>query len=194
MSRVAYYRVSTADQSVESQRSAMGGAFDREFVDEGISGATLAGDRPGFAELLKYLRTGDAVCVYEISRLGRDAIDVQKTVRDLIAADVTVEVHGLGIISKGAGEIIVAVLAQVAAMERDRIRERCESGRAAARAALQATGRTHRGKVSMGRPKAADPVTVAAWRRANGASIRDTATQFGLSRATVTRYCGTTAQ
>jgi putative DNA-invertase from lambdoid prophage Rac len=194
MTRIAYYRVSTADQSVEAQRTAMGGAFDREFLDEGISGGTLAAQRPGFSALLSYVREGDTVSVYAIDRLGRDAIDVQTTVRDLMAKKVSIDVRGLGIIAKGAGEIIVAVLAQVAEMERERIRERCEAGRNAAKASLQATGRTHRGKLSLGRPKAADPREVAAWRSANGASIAGTAAQFGLSPATVKRYCGVAAQ
>ena len=189
MSRIAYYRVSTSDQSIEAQRSALGGSFDKEFRDEGVSGGTLASDRPGFAALFSYIREGDTLAVYAIDRLGRDAIDVQKTVRDLMNKGVTVEVRGLGTISKGAGEIIVAVLAQVAEMERERIRERCEAGRIAAKASLAATGRTHRGKVSLGRPKAADAAAVAAWRRENGASIAATAAHFELSEATVKRYC-----
>lgn len=101
--------------------------------------------------------------------------------------------RGLGTIAKGAGENIVAVLAQVAELERERIRERWRSGRNAARASLNATGRTHRGKVSMGRPKAADPVAVASWRRENAASIAATAREFQLSEATVKRYCGAVA-
>lgn len=108
-------------------------------------------------------------------RLGRDAFDVQATVRKLIDKGVTVEVLGLGAIAKGVGELIVAVLAQIADMERNRIEERCNASREAARAALQATGRTHRGKVSLGRPFAADAAHVVQWRRDNGASIKATA-------------------
>jgi putative DNA-invertase from lambdoid prophage Rac len=171
----------------------MGGRFEREFTDEGVSGGTLAADRRGFAALLSYIREGDTLHVYAIDRLGRDAIDVQKTVRDLMARGVSIDVRGLGTISKGAGEIIVAVLAQVAEMERERIRERCEAGRNAAKAALRETGRTHRGKVSMGRPKAAEPATVAHWRRENSASIAATAAEFRLSEATVKRYCAHSA-
>lgn len=189
MSRVAYFRCSTADQSVEAQRQALGGGFDREFVDDGVSGATRAEDRPGFAALLSYAREGDTVHVYAIDRLGRDALDVQAMVRRLIDEGVTVDVRGLGPIGRGVGELIVAVLAQVAEMERNRIRERCESGRAAARIALATTGKTHRGKASLGRPKAGDQVAVAAWRKANNASIAQTATEFGMSAATVKRYC-----
>lgn len=189
MSRIAYYRVSTGEQSVESQREALGGGFDREFVDEGVSGATLAADRQGFGALLDYVREGDSVHVYAVDRLGRDALDIQSTVRRLLQKGVVVEVLGLGAIGRGVGELILAVLAQIADMERARIKERCAAGRNAARAALLTDGRTHRGKLSLGRPRAAEPSVVAAWRRDHNASIAQTAVNFDLSRATVKRYC-----
>jgi len=191
MSRIAYYRVSSRDQSIEAQRQALGGDFDKEFDDSGVSGAIPAAGRPGFGKLLSYIREGDTLYVYAIDRLGRDALDVQATVRALMDKGITLDVRGLGPIGKGVGELIVAVLAQVADMERNRIVERCEGGRAAARAALAATGKTHRGKASLGRPKAADPAEVATWRRDNNASITKTMAQFGLSKATVARYCAT---
>ena len=187
--RVAYYRVSTGDQSIEAQRHALGGQFDAEYEDIGVSGGTMAAGRPGFAKLLEQIRTGDTLCVYAVDRLGRDALDVQTTVRRLIEAGVTVDIHGLGQIGRGVGEIILAVLAQVADMARQKIRERTEAGRAAARVALRATGKTHRGKNSLGRPKAADSAVVVSWRRDSKASIRETALHFRLSDATVKRYC-----
>lgn len=193
MSRIAYYRCSTADQSIEAQRHALGGVFDKEFQDEGISGATRAQDRPGFAALLSYVREGDTVCLYALDRLGRDALDVQATVRSLLDKGVVLDVRGIGPVGRGAGEIVVAVLAQIADLERQRIKERCDAGRSAARDALKSTGRTHRGKVSLGRPMAADAAEVAAWRKANGKSIRETCDHFGLSKATVARYCASGA-
>lgn len=186
--RIAYFRVSTADQSIEAQRAGMGGTFDQEFSDEGVSGGVLAADRPGFAAMLATLRQGDTVHVYAVDRLGRDALDVQATVRRLLDAGVTVDVHGLGPIGRGVGELILAVLAQVAEMERRRIAERTAAGRQVARESLRATGRTHKGKESLGRPYAADAAAVVAWRKANGASIAQTAAHFGLSQATVKRY------
>jgi len=188
MHRIAYYRVSTGDQSIEAQRASLGGGFDQEFSDEGISGATVAATRPGFSDLLTKVRSGDTLHVYAVDRLGRDALDVQTTVRRLLDMDVTVHVHGLGPIGRGVGELILAVLAQIADMERQRIAERTRAGREVARAALTATGRTHRGKSSLGRPMAQDGTAVNLWRRENGASIADTAKQFGLSLATVKRY------
>lgn len=204
MAHIAYLRVSTSDQSVESQRhallqSANSGRFDKEFKDEGVSGAVPAALRPGFAALLSFVREGDTLHVYAVDRLGRDALDVQATVRRLIERGVTVDIHGLGPIAKGVGELILAVLAQVADMERSRIKERTAAGRNRARDSLEATGRTHRGKLSMGRPRGTvgkpgertvvDPSSVSRWREANGKSISETAAHWGLSTASVKRYC-----
>lgn len=189
--RIAYFRVSTTEQSIEAQRTALGGAFSKEFKDEGVSGAVPAVQRPAFASLLAYAREGDTVCVYAVDRLGRDALDVQATVRTLLNRGVAVEVFGLGLIARGVGELILAVLAQVADMERGRIIERTEQGRRTAREALATTGKTHRGKASLGRPAKGDAAAVKAWRQTNSASISQTAAHFGLSTATVKRYATT---
>lgn len=192
MTRIAYYRVSTSDQSIESQRHAMGSEFAMEFQDEGVSGATPAAERPGFASMLatiKAMKHKPELCVFAVDRLGRDSIDVQTTVRDLRAMGVRIHIHGLGTIEGDAGELLLTLLAQFAQMERNRIRARAEAGRVVARMSLEATGLTHKGKVSLGRPKAADAAKVAAWRLTNGASIAATALHWGLSLATVKRYC-----
>lgn len=189
MTRIAYFRVSTRDQSIEAQRAALGGGFAKEFTDEGVSGATLAADRPGFSQLLSYVREGDEVHVYAIDRLGRDALDVQATVRRMINSGVIVHVYGLGPIAKGVGELIVAVLAQVANMERDRITERCQNGRALAKEMLDRTGQTHRGKTKLGRAPKLSAKNVKDWRDMHGASILDTSKHFDISTATVKRYC-----
>jgi putative DNA-invertase from lambdoid prophage Rac len=193
MAHIAYYRVSTADQSIETQRAVLAQrqTMDREFKDEGVSGAVLAADRPGFGALLEYIREGDTLHVYAVDRLGRDAIDVQHTIRALIAKGVAVEIRGLGKIAKGVGELIIAVLAQVADMERQRIAERTAAGRELARATLAATGRTHRGKESLGRPPRENADAVRAWRTEHRASIKETALHFGLSESTVKRYWAT---
>ena len=194
MSLIAYYRVSTHDQSIETQRKILSNfigvaEFDKEFHDEGVSGATPAAYRIGFKALLDYIREGDTLYVYAVDRLGRDALDVKSTIRDLLNKNVTVVVHGLGAIGKGVGELIIAVLAQVSDMERQRINERTAHGRETARISLEATGKTHRGKDSLGRPVKADAKAVVEWRKVNNASISKTAKQFGLSESTIKRYC-----
>jgi putative DNA-invertase from lambdoid prophage Rac len=198
MANIAYFRVSTVDQSTASQRHVMtraGGVekFAREFSDEGVSGSVPAANRPGFSELLSFIREGDTLHVYAIDRLGRDALDVQATVRALLGKGVAVHVQGVGSIGRGVGELILAVLAQIADIERQRIRERTEAGRSKARASLAETGLTHKGKASMGRPNLHDPVIVTQWRLENGASITETAKHFDCSPASVKRYCAAAA-
>jgi putative DNA-invertase from lambdoid prophage Rac len=191
MAHIAYYRVSDKSQSIASQRSALsdGIIFDKEFQDEGVSGGIPALHRPGFNALLAYIREGDTLHVYAIDRLGRDAIDVQMTIKLLLAKKVTVNVRGLGPIAPGVGELIVAVLAQVAEMERTRINERTAGGRKLAKETHAATGKTHKGKDTLGRPAKGDAAAVVAWKEANKASISATAKHFGLSDSTVKRYC-----
>jgi putative DNA-invertase from lambdoid prophage Rac len=189
MARIAYYRTSTSEQSIESQRTALGGPFDEEFKDEGVSGGTLAASRPNFSKLLTYIRSGDTLYVYAVDRLGRDAIDVQTTVRDLLSKGVSVHIHGLGPIGTGAGELILAVLAQVASMEKARINERTAAGRVTAQEHLKLYGLTHKGKRSMGRPLEGKPDEVRSWKLVNTASLSQTAKQFNLSLSTVKRYC-----
>ena len=203
---VAYLRVSTRDQSVHAQRSALAKAgcpaFDREVIDEGISGATMASQRPGFSTLLApgALRKGDTLYVFAIDRLGRDSIDVQTTVRDLLAKGVALYVLGLGLIVGDVGRLLLALLAQLSEMERNRIRDRTEAGMHAARASLAATGKTHRGKLSMGRPLGTgkggvtvDPAALVRWRLKHQASIAKTADHFKVSESSVKRYCSSAA-
>ena len=189
MAKILYLRCSSASQSVESQRSAMMhvGPFDREFVDEGVSGSVLAAARPGFSALLSFVREGDQLYFWALDRCGRDALDVQSTIRNLLDRGVDVHVNGLGQIGRGVGEIVLAVVAQIADLERQKIIDRCESGRAAARASLAETGRTHRGKISLGRPASTDASAVKKWRTDNAASISTTAAHFKISAATVKR-------
>lgn len=191
MSHIAYYSVSTNSQSIDAQKAALTHPklIDKCFKDEGVSGAIPAIQRPGFGAMLDYVREGDTIHVYAVDRLGRDAIDVQTTIRALLKKGVTVEVNGLGSIGPGVGELIVAVLAQVADMERARINERTANGRTLAKASLAATGKTHRGKDGLGRPVKADGAAVKAWRTENRASISAAAAHFGLSDSTVKRYC-----
>jgi putative DNA-invertase from lambdoid prophage Rac len=199
MAHIAYFRVSTTDQSMESQRQALlrsvgANGFDKEFGDEGVSGSVLAADRPQFAALLHYIREGDTLHVYAVDRLGRDALDVQSTVRALLNKGVTVDIHGLGPIGRGVGELILAVLAQVADMERRKIIERTAAGREVARALLAQGKPTQHGKASLGRPAGrvaggqVVPQEVAEWRKVNSASIAATAQHWNLSTASVKRY------
>ena len=204
---VYYLRVSTKDQTIESQRTALGidsrTEADHVFSDEGVSGATDALDRPGFAACARFCRKGDILKVTALDRLGRNAIDVQRTFALLIGKGVIVDVLGMGVVAGDVGTLLVTILSGVAQMERARIAQRTEAGREAARRHLAATGTTHRGKASLGRPKGivgaagegrlVDPQAVIEWKRTHGKSIAETAAHFGLSASTVKRYGAATA-
>lgn len=192
MNHVAYFRVSTNDQSIASQRSALLSSasltkFDKEFSDVGISGATLANSRKGFGDLKAYLRNGDTLYIYSLDRLGRDAIDIQMVVRDFLEVGVKVFVVGIGLLDAMAGQIVVAVLAQVAQLERTRINERTAAGRKIAKETFAKTGKTHKGKTSLGRPATIPYREVTQWRKTNKASLSTTASHFGISVASVKR-------
>jgi hypothetical protein len=49
-------------------------------------------------------------------------------------------------------------------MERQRITERTSLGKSLAKASLASTGKTHRGKLSLGRPIKIDSVLVVEWK------------------------------
>ena len=193
MAHIAYYRVSTTGQSIESQRTALGGPFDREFMDEGVSGTIYAKDRQGFRALLDYIREGDTLHVYAVDRLGRDAIDVQSTVRNILKKGILLDVHGIGPITGQTGELILAVLAQVADMERNKILEKTAAGRVTAKESIAKTGKTQHGKTSMGRPHAVNPTEVLEWKMVQKSSINQTAQHWGLGTATVKRYMSAAA-
>jgi putative DNA-invertase from lambdoid prophage Rac len=208
MATIYYLRVSTKDQSIESQRTALGitSATNPEtiFTDEGVSGAVSALDRPGFARCAAYCRNDDVLKVSALDRLGRNAIDVQQTFAKLITKGVIVDIIGMGVIAGDVGKLLVTILSGVAELERARIAQRTESGRETARRLLAEGKLTQHGKASLGRPvgivgkagqaRTVNPQEVVEWRRASGidgkpASIQATADRWELSTATVKRYC-----
>ena len=80
MKTVLYCRVSTADQTLQHQRSqaeAAGYRFDDVVVDHGISGVrTGLRDRPEGRRLFDMLRAEDTLVVRWVDRLGRNYADV----------------------------------------------------------------------------------------------------------------------
>lgn len=148
--RIAYLRVSTADQTIASQRlaieKALGEAPEREFVDEGISGRVM--QREGLDACLSALRAGDELVVYSLSRLGRSSAEVIRLVQDLTRST---EQGGRGVIlrsvtealdsSTPTGRAFIGILAVVFEMEAELTRERTLAGLAAARRAGRVGGR-----------------------------------------------------
>jgi DNA invertase Pin-like site-specific DNA recombinase len=183
---IAYVRVSTDDQTTENQKRTIEARYSvsRWFRDDGISGGVPAAKRPGLASLLDYVRDGDVVIVTAIDRLGRDTIDVLSTVETIKGKGASVVSMREGFdLATPAGEFMLTMLAAVAKLERENIRIRQMAGIERARA----DGR------NLGRVKTIDDAEVAAWRRENDASIKQTAERFGISVASVKRACASKA-
>lgn len=181
---IAYTRVSTDDQTCENQWRAIEARYkvSKHFSDDGVSGAIPASQRPAMGALLAYVREGDTVVVSAIDRLGRDTIDVLTTVEALKAKGVSVVSMREGFdLSTDAGKLMLTMLAAVAELERSNMKARQMAGLERARAE----------GVSLGRKKSIDDVAVQSWRTENRASIKDTATHFNISIASVKRACAT---
>lgn len=181
MATFAYGRVSTALQDAENQRLELanaGWAIDYWFADT-ISGKSASSQRPAFKELLTKIRDGETLLVAKLDRLGRDAIDVLQTVRDLGARNIRVVVHQLGStdLTSPAGKLLLSMLAAVAEMERDLLIERTQAGLVRAKAA---------GK-QLGRPSKITPEQRSVILKAlsQGASVSSLARSYEVSRATI---------
>ncbi|EHL9746143.1 recombinase family protein [Salmonella enterica subsp. enterica serovar Bonariensis] len=186
MSRVfAYCRVSTLEQTTENQRREIETAGfavrPQRIIEEHISGSVAASERPGFIRLLDRMENGDVLIVTKLDRLGRNAMDIRKTVEQLAVSDIRVHCLALGGVdlTSPAGKMTMQVISAVAEFERDLLLERTHSGIARAKAA---------GK-RFGRPSALNEeqkTTVIAQINA-GISISAIAREFNTTRQTILR-------
>nr|MDT0252028.1 recombinase family protein [Endozoicomonas sp.] len=137
MATVAYYRVSTKEQSIENQRQELSKEpykIDKEFIDHGISGITQTEEREGFSAMLNYVRDGDTLITVDIDRLGRDAIDVQQIIAKLKGMGVKIIITRMGIdLDSDSGEFLITIMSKVAEMERKKMLERQLAGIARAK-------------------------------------------------------------
>lgn len=139
MAKVAYIRVSTEHQNTELQYNAMPADIDK-FFEEKISGKSK--DRPQLKECLKYLREGDELYVYSISRFARNTRDLLEMVEDLTARGVEfISLHESVDTRTPQGKFILTVWGAMAEMERGQLLERQADGIAAAKARGVYTGR-----------------------------------------------------
>ena len=111
--------------------------------------------------------------------MGRDAIDVLQTVKDLSSKGVKVIVHQLGStdLTSPAGKLLLMMLSAVAEMERDLLVERTQAGLALAKA---------EGKV-LGRPSKTTEVDrmEIIQKLGEGQSVSAVAREYNVSRANI---------
>jgi DNA invertase Pin-like site-specific DNA recombinase len=182
MAIFGYGRVSTKEQTTENQRleiETAGYKVDYWFADEGISGKTHATQRPQFMAMLDRIRDGETLVVTKLDRLGRDAEDVLRTVRTLAERKIEVVVLQLGKLDLGstAGKLMLTMLAAVAAMERDLLVERTQSGLARAKSEGKRLGRPSKTTLDQRDEMKA--------KYAAGETVSALARLYGVSRASV---------
>jgi putative DNA-invertase from lambdoid prophage Rac len=182
MTTFGYGRVSTLHQTNGNQRHELeqaGYRLDFWFEDAGISGKTHASQRPQFQKMLEQIRAGETLVVSKLDRLGRDAVDVLQTVRQLQERKIHVIVHQLGNtdLTSPAGRLLLTMLSAVAEMERDLIVERTQAGLGRAKAEGKQLGRPSKTTEEKRREILA--------RLRAGDSVSQVARDFGVSRATI---------
>ncbi len=138
MEEVKYIRVSTTEQNTARQES----ANMKLYIDR-CSGTIPFSERQQGKKLLKDIGTGkvSTVRVHSIDRMGRNAMDIQKTIDSITSNGINILVEDLGMNAlSGKGELnpifklITDLLANVAQMERESIRKRQSEGIAIAKA------------------------------------------------------------
>lgn len=148
MAQVAYIRVSTIEQNTDRQLQGMSHINLDKIYEEKVSAKTI--DRPIWNQCLDYVREGDVLHIYSLDRVCRSgAQDAVNIVETLNKKGVGVVFHKEGMTFNGsmtaAQKGVLSILASVAQMERDLIRERQREGQQAAKARGKHIGRKSSG-------------------------------------------------
>lgn len=142
-----YIRVSAKDQNEARQLAALSGLdipAGNIYLDK-QSGKNF--DRPAYQRLLRRLRSGDALYILSIDRLGRDYDEILEqwriitkkksadiVVLDFPLLDTRARMEGQDLTGRFMADLVLQILAYVAQKERENIRQRQAEGIAAAKA------------------------------------------------------------
>ena len=181
--QIGYARVSTHDQTLALQKDALDQAGCERIFTDTASGARA--ERAGLAEALAYVRRGDTLVVWKLDRLGR-------SLQHLIATITALRERGVGFRSLTeqidtttiGGKLIFHLFGALAEFERDIIRERTQTGLAAARTRGRRGGRPR----SAGLADAKQVAMAQALYSDTSHSIADICQTLRVSRATLYRY------
>lgn len=197
---VIFARVSTSSQEYERQVNelmvlANGNAWSVEAIfAEKVSGAKSNSERAELIRMVNYIESNhiDKVLVSELSRLGRDTLQVLEVIEMLNDKGISLYIQNYNIETltkegkvNAMSQFLITILAEVARMERKTIRERVESGYKNFRANGGKVGRKI-GSIKSKERKQEEYAKVIRSLRA-GKSIRDTAMICSVSISTVQR-------
>jgi len=138
MKEVKYIRVSTTEQNTARQEN----RNLKHYIDK-CSGAIPFIERKEGSRLIKDINNGkvDVVRFHSIDRMGRNAMDIQKTIDSITSKGINIIIEDLGInallkdgTQNSMFKLITDLLANVAQMERESIRKRQAEGIAIAKA------------------------------------------------------------
>ncbi len=176
MTIIGYARVSTNDQDLDIQISALKAAGCDVIRSEKVSGTSTAG-RAELRNLLDFIRKGDMLVITRIDRLARSIADLAGIVRELEAKGASLKATEQPIdTGTAAGRAFLQMLGVFAEFETAIRRERQMEGIAAAKAA----------GVYKGRPPTIKPDAIAAL-KAEGLGATEIAKRLKIGRASVYR-------
>lgn len=176
MAIYGYARVSTSDQDEGMQVDALKGAGCSEIFTDKASGAKTS--RPALDKMLPLLKDGDTLVIWKLDRLGRSTIHLFNLLEDLKSRGVAVRSIMEGIDTSGSlGRFLCTILAGVAELERENIKQRVNAGLAKAK----------RDGVRLGRKERFDAKNKALIRRLHGMgdSYTKLSRQFSASRSVI---------
>lgn len=143
MDVVIFGRVSTLIQDYDRQVNELTaiciqrGWSVRSVFTEKISGAKKNAERKELSRMIEYIKAQhiDKVLVTELSRLGRDTLQVLQVIETLNDMKVSLYIHNYNIETlnedgkvNAMSQFLITILAEIARMERKTIRERMNSG------------------------------------------------------------------
>lgn len=184
-----YLRVSTDDQSPESQRAEINAWLERNHIpddqvrwyEDHFTGKTIT--RPEFQKLMSAIAKGkvDTLVCWKLDRISRSLLDGVKLIGDLAQRGVRVVSITQHIDFGGlTGQLIASLLFGLAEMELAHLKERQAAGIKVAKANGKYKGRKPGSK--KGNPDRARAL------RAKGLTDREIATALNISIPTVYRY------
>ncbi len=124
-----YERVSTTEQNLGRQRERLlqAGVEDKNIFSDKLSGKDM--NRPSLQKLLMCLREGDELVVLSLDRLGRNSKDIITLVDNLRTKGIKLRLLDMDIDSDSpVGKLIIAIMSELAEMERMNLRERQAQG------------------------------------------------------------------
>ena len=138
-----FARVSTSIQDYDRQVNELTALAQRNswsveaVFSEKISGAKKNSERKELSRMVEYVQAHNIkkVAVTELSRLGRDTLQVLEVIEQFNKLGISLYIHNYGIETltengevNPMSQFLITILAEVARMERKTIRERVESG------------------------------------------------------------------